>query len=86
MQDTHGEYCNLLLTLGTCNSPVGTVAHHPDVNRFPRLGQRLRETGTVTLMVHVTAGRPRSVRRTTYEDAIMSAVEQKPWRTSCDIA
>jgi hypothetical protein len=69
---THDEYCDMLLTLGTCSSRAGTVARehtlrysgqrHPDANVFRRLEQCLLETGSVTPTAHVNAGRPQSVR------------------------
>jgi hypothetical protein len=44
MEYTHNKYCNMLLTLGACNSQAGTSAreyglcypgrHHPDANVF----------------------------------------------------
>jgi hypothetical protein len=47
MEYTHDEYCDMLLTLGACNSRAGTAAReyalryrgrrHPDANVFRRL-------------------------------------------------
>jgi pyrimidine deaminase RibD-like protein len=72
MEYTHNEYCDMLLTLGTCSSRAGTVARecalrhsgqrHPDANAFLQLEQCLLETENVTCTTHVNAGRPRSVR------------------------
>jgi hypothetical protein len=52
MEYTRDEYCDMLLTLGTCNSRAGTAAREytlcypgrrrPDANMFRRLEQRLR--------------------------------------------
>jgi hypothetical protein len=88
---THDEYCDMLLTLGACNSRAGSAApefalhypcrRHPDANAFRRLEQRLRETGSVTHTALANAGRPRSVRIPPNEDAIIAAVEQEPWRS-----
>jgi hypothetical protein len=57
LEYTHGEYCDLPLTLGTCNR-AGTAAReyalrypgrrHPDANVFELLEQRIRDTGNVT--------------------------------------
>jgi hypothetical protein len=84
MEYTHDEYCDMLLTLGACNSRAGTAVReyalrypgrrHPDANVFRRLEQRLRETGSVKPTALVKAGRPRSVRTPAYEDAIISTV------------
>jgi hypothetical protein len=59
VQDAHDEYCNVLLALGSCNSPAGTAPHQPVANEFP---QRLREMGSAIFMVHVNAGSPQTVR------------------------
>jgi hypothetical protein len=93
---THDEYCDMLLTLGACNSRAGTAAReyalrypgrrHPDANVFRRLEQCLRETGSVTSTALVNVGRPRTVRPPANEDAITAAVEREPWRSSRDIA
>jgi hypothetical protein len=66
MEYTHDEYCDMLLTLGACNSRAGTAAReyavrypgrrHPDANVFRRLEQRLHETGRVTPTALVNAG------------------------------
>jgi hypothetical protein len=53
---------------------------------FRRLGQRLRETGSVTPTVHVNTDRPQTVRTPANEDVIIAAVKRQPWRNSCDIA
>jgi hypothetical protein len=86
MEYTRDEYCDMLLTLSACNSRAGTAAreyalrypgrHHPDANVFRRLEQRLRETGSVTPVALVNAGRPRTVRTPANEDAIIAAVEK----------
>jgi hypothetical protein len=54
---------------------------HPSVNVFRLLEQRLRETGSVTPTALVKAGRPRTLRTPVNEYAIITAVEQLPWRT-----
>jgi hypothetical protein len=59
---------------------------HPDANVFRRFLQRLRDTGSVTPTALVNAGRPRTARTPTNEDATTAAVEREPWRSSCDIA
>jgi hypothetical protein len=96
MDYTHNEYCNMLLTLGVCNSFAGTAAReyvlhypgrrHPDANVFQRLEQRLRKTGSVTPTALVNAGHPWIVWTPANEDAIITAVEREPWRSSRDIA
>jgi hypothetical protein len=83
-------YCDMLLTLGACNSRAGTAAreymlrypgrHHPDTNVFRLLEQHLRETGSVTPMALVNAGRPWTVWTPANENAIIAAVEREPWR------
>jgi hypothetical protein len=97
MEYTHGEYCDMLLILGACNSNsrAGTAAReyalhypgrcHPDANVFRRLAQRLRETGSVTPTALVNAGRPRTVQTPANEDVIIAAVEREAWRSSRDI-
>jgi hypothetical protein len=96
MEYTHDEYCDMLLTLGACNSRAGTAAReyairypgrrHPDANVFRRLEQRLSETGIVTPTALVNAGRSRNVRTPANEDAIIAAVERQPLRSSRDIS
>jgi hypothetical protein len=96
MEYTYDEYCDMLLTLGDCNSRAGTDSweyalrypcrRHPDANMFRRLEQRLRDTGSVTPTALMNAGRPRTVRTPANEDAIIAAVEREPWRSSRDIA
>jgi hypothetical protein len=81
---TRDEYCDMPLTLGTCNSRAGTAAReyagryptrcHPDDNVFRRLEQRLRETRIVTPTAHANAGRPRNVRTSANEDPIIVTV------------
>jgi hypothetical protein len=88
MDCTHDKHCDILLTLGGCNSPAGTASReyelhhpgrrHPDANVFLRLEQRLRETGSETRTALVNACRPRSVRTPTNEDAISATVEREP--------
>jgi hypothetical protein len=85
-----------LLTLSACNSQASTAAwqyalhypgrRHTDANVFRRLKQRLRETGGVTPMALVNAGRPRTVRTVANENAIIAAVDRELWRSSRDIA
>jgi hypothetical protein len=92
---THDEYRDMLLTLGACNSRAGTAAReyalrypgrrHLDANVFRRLEQRLHETGSVKPTALMNAGRPRTVRTPANEDAIISAVEREPWRSSHEI-
>jgi hypothetical protein len=65
MTYTHDEYCDMLLTLGTCSSLAGTAAREcalryagrrlPDANVFRRLEKRLRETEIITLTAYVNA-------------------------------
>jgi hypothetical protein len=96
MEDMHVKYCDMLLTLGACNSRAGTAAReyalrypgrrHSDTNVIRRLEQRFRETGSVTPTALVNAGRPRTVRTPANENVIISAVEREPWRSSRDIA
>jgi hypothetical protein len=79
---THGEYCDVPSAPCACNSRVGTAApypgrRYPDANALRRLEQRLRETGSVTLMLHVNTGRPRTVRTQTKGDTITAAVERE---------
>jgi hypothetical protein len=86
MEYTHYEYCDMLLTLGACNSRAGTAAWeytlrypgrcHPDAKVFQRLVQRLSETESVTPMALVNAGHPWTVRTPANEDAITAAVER----------
>jgi hypothetical protein len=81
MAYTRDEYCDMILTLSTCNSRVCIAAreyalrcpggHHPDGNVFPRL----RETGSVISTAHVHAGRPRTVRT----PAILFLFRNFPW-------
>jgi hypothetical protein len=95
MEYTHDEHCDMLLTLGDCNSRAGTAAReyalrypgrrHPDGNVFRRLEQHFRETGSVTPTALVNAGRPRTVRTPANKDAIISAVKREPWRCSREI-
>jgi hypothetical protein len=68
---THGEYCNVRLVLGICNSPIGIATRehtlryaghrHPGANVFRRLEKRLRDTGIITLTAYVNACRPWTV-------------------------
>jgi hypothetical protein len=84
MEYTHDEYCEMLLTLGACNSRAGTAAReyalrysgrrHPNANVFRQLEQRLCETGSVTPTVLVNAGRPRTLRTPANEDAIIATM------------
>jgi hypothetical protein len=97
MKYTHDEYCDMLLTLGACNSRDDTTAweyalrypdrRHPDANVFRRLEQRLCETGSVIPHTALAnSGLPRTVRTPANEDAIIAALEREPWRSSRDIA
>jgi hypothetical protein len=80
----------MLLTLGACNSQLILLhdglrhlgRRHPEVDVF----RRVRETGRVTPTTLVNAGRPRTVRTVANEDAMFTAVERGPCRSSCDIA
>jgi hypothetical protein len=88
--NTRGEYCDMLLTLGACNSNsrAGTATReyalrypgrrHPNANVFRRLEQRLCEAGSVTPTALVNAGRPRTVRTPANEDVIILAVGREP--------
>jgi hypothetical protein len=54
MRYAHDVYCNLLVSLETCNSPAGTAfmlrgRHHPDTNAIRQLEQRLREAENIAL-------------------------------------
>jgi hypothetical protein len=78
------------LTLGTCNGRADAAAReyalrYPNADMFRPLEQRLRETESVTPRAHVNAGRPRTVRTPTSEDAMFAAMEREPWRSSRDI-
>jgi hypothetical protein len=95
MEYVHDEYCDMLLTPGTCNSQGGTAAReyalrypgrlHPDVNVFRRLQQHLCETRIVTPTANMNVGRPRTARTLANEDSIIADVEKGPWRSSSDI-
>jgi hypothetical protein len=96
MEYTHDEYCDMLFTLGACNSRAGAAAHeyalcypgrhHPGTNVFWRLELCLHETGSVTPMALVNAGCPWTVWTTANKDAIVASVEWEPRRSSHDIA
>jgi hypothetical protein len=83
-------------TLGACNSRAGSAAReyalrsigrrHPDANVFRRLELRLREKGSLIPTALVNAGRPRTVRTPSNEDAVIAAVGRGPWRSSRVIA
>jgi hypothetical protein len=89
MECTHGKYCDMLLTLSTSDSRAGTAAmecalcypgqRHPDASVFRQLEYCLCETGSVTPMAHVNAGRLQTVRTPANEGAIIAAVEQELW-------
>jgi hypothetical protein len=82
----HDEYFNMHLTMGTCNGRAGTTAReyvlhypgrrHPDANVFRRLEHSLHETGSVTSMAHVNAGRPRTCQRRSITGAVERSVEK----------
>jgi hypothetical protein len=88
-------YCDMLLTLSTCNSRAGTAARvyalrfpgrrHPDANVFPRLEHRLCERGSVTPMQHVIAGRSLSVRTQSLKNPQISYGAREPPRSSHEI-
>lgn len=89
MDYTRDEYCDMFLTLGTCHSRAGTAAweyallypgrRHPVTNAFPRLQQRLRETGSVS-----RTRRPRTVRKPAIENTITAVVERELWWPWCN--
>jgi hypothetical protein len=76
----HDEYCDMLLTPGTCSSRTGTAGReypprhpgrrHPNDNVFRRFEQRLSETGSVT---HANAG----CRKPTNENSIITAMKRE---------
>jgi hypothetical protein len=78
---TYDEYCDMLWTLGTCNTPASTAAReyalyylgrcHPDAEVFRGLEQRLRGTGSVIPTAHVNTGRPRTLRTPANEDTMI---------------
>jgi hypothetical protein len=58
---------------------------HPDANIFRRLEQRLRETGNITPTALVSGKRPRIIRISAKEDAIIAAAKRQPfslWETA----
>lgn len=68
----------MLLTFGTCNSPACTAAWE-----YALRCSRFADWGSVSVR---QAGRPRTVRTSASEDAIITAVEREPWSNSRDIA
>jgi hypothetical protein len=84
------------LALCACNGPAGTAARqytlhylgrrHPDADVFQRLAGHLLGNGSVAPLADVNAGRPRTVWTPTNEDAIITALEREPLRSSRDIA
>jgi hypothetical protein len=82
IQYTHDEYCNMLLTLGSCNSRAVN-----DRREFAQCYpvRRLRETRSMTCKALVNAARPRTVRTPVDWGAIIAAVERQPWKISRDI-
>jgi hypothetical protein len=85
MECKNDEYCDVLLTLGTCNSRASTAARedalrypsrrHPDANVFRGLKQRPREIGSVT----------RECSRPPMSMPSTAAVQREPWKASRDM-
>jgi hypothetical protein len=89
--NTRDEYCEMILTPGTCNSRASTAAreymlryparHHTDEECVLMTGAappRDRKCNTAT---SVSSDRPRTVRMPANEDPIIAAVEREPWRS-----
>jgi hypothetical protein len=94
-EDTH-EHCDVILTLGVCNSRTDMKAgntrcypgrRHPDGIVFRRLERCVREKEIVTTTALVNAGLlPRTVWTPVNKDVTTAAVKGDLWRCSRDIA
>lgn len=94
MEHTHDEYCEMILTPGTCNSQAGTVAgeyalralryparRHPDENVFWWLEQGHRKAEKCNTATRISADHSRTVRKPANEHIIIASVEREPWRS-----
>lgn len=92
----HDEYCNMLLTLGACNSFAGpniqefalhyAGRHHPDVNVFQTLQQRLHETRKCSINCTRKCRLPTDGMDTSQWSCHICSRGKKGWRSSRDIA